>query len=81
MTLTPQSPYNVRVWLNGFEVTRDCFYVDTELHLVRLYQRDPDMRIRIDSATFRPVTIERSGDLRVERAGKVIYDDGSQTRV
>lgn len=63
---------NARVWLDGVEITADCFYVDARRGVVRLYARNAEGKHHLDSdprpptAESRVATEERHGRVRLQ---------------
>lgn len=54
-----------RVFLNGAEVTRDCFYADSRRRRVRVLLRNEAGAHYMDRLTCRPAWIERRGRVRI----------------
>jgi len=58
-----------RVWINGEEVTTNCFYADPRRGVVRLYLRDGDGKRFVDRSTGEVAKEERRGRVKV-RVGR-----------
>jgi hypothetical protein len=57
-----------RCFLNGVEITRDTFYVDTRRGIVRVHKRNEEGRIYLDPATHRAAWEEKRGNVKLVRA-------------
>lgn len=55
-------------WLNGVEVTHDCFYADDRAGVVRLIRRDEAGHAYYDHRIGDVATAERHGQVRIGRA-------------
>jgi hypothetical protein len=57
-----------RCFVNGVEVTRDCFYADDQRGIARVYVRDANGRIGLNSTRTEATWKELRGQVRLERA-------------
>jgi hypothetical protein len=65
--LQPHDPLlKAKAFLDGVEVSQDCFYVDDEAGIVRLYVRGRSGRFYRDPRTAEVAWVERHGDVRIE---------------
>ncbi len=56
-----------RAWLNGVEVTRDCFFADDKAGIVRVFVRDASGHVMLDLVREAAVTQELRGRVRIGR--------------
>jgi hypothetical protein len=59
----------VRVWLDGIDVTKRCFYADGRRGVVRLY-RERNGKLYIDESGVSLATEERRGHVRWGRIAR-----------
>ena len=55
-----------RVFVNGREVTNDCFYVDGRRRVARCYVR-VDGLVQLNASRTAPLTVEYRGDITLRR--------------
>lgn len=60
--------FHSRAWLNGVEVTRDCFYADDRRGVVRVFRRNADGCLYVAPHGDGAAWLELHGRVRIGRA-------------
>lgn len=58
---------NSRAWLNGVEVTKDCYYADDTRGVVRVFLTDSEGKHYYDKARGEAAKAELHGRVRIQR--------------